>query len=247
MWSIRWLTTRRLNALRVSRISTGCQEPFRLASPRPWDQGSGRTRSVGEPEPRRAGVLEPDPELPGVDHGLPDGLQPQRPEFARRLVAVEGDQGLLGVLVVVQFLRGRTVGEPVEALGVLPEPEAEFGDGQVGGRAEWLRRGVPPRGEPFVDDPLVFPLALLGAVVAEEEVPIFPPAQGQGDDSLSGLFVEAIARKLALSASAHAADPHCNSEDFRITQALGAALPTAGRERISLSALYFRTNGRCRT
>jgi hypothetical protein len=51
MWSIRWLMTRRLDALRISTISTGCQEPSRLASTRPSDLGYGRTLLAGSQKP----------------------------------------------------------------------------------------------------------------------------------------------------------------------------------------------------
>jgi hypothetical protein len=175
-------------------------------------------------------------QLAAVDHRLPDGLELQWAELTGRGVPIGSDQGNDGVVVVFEFPGRRAVCKPVIALGVLLEPLADLGDGQVPEHAVDPGRDEHPGRQPFVDEPSVFPLTLLGAVLAEEDVTILPIAERQGDDGLPGLLVEAIAGEFPLVSSAHAVEPFGNSEDFRINQAFDAALPTTGRERLSLSA-----------
>jgi hypothetical protein len=75
---------------------------------------------------------------------------------------------------------------------------------------------VSPGGAPFVNDPGVLFLALFGIVGAEKKIPVLAGAERQRNDSLTGLFVEAVTRKITLSTASHAAPSFRNSEDFRI-------------------------------
>jgi hypothetical protein len=100
---------------------------------------------------------------------------------------------------------------------VLAEAPTDLGDREVrAATADRPGRAVSPGGEPFVNDPGVLFLTLVGIIGAEEEITVFAGAEGQRNDSLAGLFVEAVAGKLTFSTTSHAAPTFRNSEDFRI-------------------------------
>jgi hypothetical protein len=79
------------------------------------------------------------------------------------------------------------------------------------------RSGDPAAGLPLGEDAGIFGPAFGGVVLAQKYIAVATIAQREGNDCLTGLFVQAVTRWFAGLSASHWKNPfRVNSEDFRI-------------------------------
>ncbi len=217
------------------------QDGFRLAGVdlplhQPRDRGEGLGDRGGDqffrrgpledpPHPPDAGIHHR-PAVPVVEHPPADCLQCERPELLRRGRTVQFAEQPHGLAVLAEFA-GRLPGRAaIVLLGVLPEFEEHFVQGQpVRSPDDSRDRG----GAEFVDDPGVLFLTLGRVEFPKQHVATAPVGGPNRDDGLTGLFVKAVDWNRVRTAR-HVETPGF-AEDFR---RIPASRPLASnRSRVS--------------
>jgi hypothetical protein len=144
----------------------------------------------------------------GIDHGLADGLEAERPEFPGRGVAVEFAKGSEGQPDVHRLSRGLAILDVV-TVRMLQIRQEHFVDGGIrpGGR---LRHDRPTAGrQPFGHEAVILGPALGSAELPEIEIPA-----ADRDDGQAGGLMESVGRQTGML-DRHRTAP--NPVDYRLS------------------------------